>query len=144
VTQEALEAILLYPDEHVVLVEVSGEKLLAALELGLSALPQPSPAFLQISRVAVVFRSAGQPGARVESVKVGNEPLVPGKIYRAAVPSSLAKGAMGYFRVFDGLQAKQTGPALSQALTDYARATRVVTITAGQRLRDLSAPATKG
>jgi 2',3'-cyclic-nucleotide 2'-phosphodiesterase (5'-nucleotidase family) len=146
--EQALEAALLYPDENVVLVETTGEKLKAALELGLSALsqpnPQPSPAFLQVSGLTVEFRSAKPAGARVESVKVGNEPLAPGKTYRVAVPSSLAKGGMGYFRVFDGLKPKQTGPSLSQAVVNYARASRVVAITAGQRLRDLSTPAPKG
>jgi 2',3'-cyclic-nucleotide 2'-phosphodiesterase (5'-nucleotidase family) len=142
-TAQALEAALLYPDEKVVLVEIPGEKLKAALELSLSALPQPSPAFLQVSGITVAFRSASAGGALVESVKVGNESLAPGKSYRVALPSSLAKGGVGYFRVFDGLKPKQTGPSLSQAVVNYARASRVVAITAGQRLRDLSAPEPK-
>lgn len=93
-TQQDLDAALLYPDEQVVLVEIEGKKLLAVLGLSLSALRQPSPAFLQISGLTVTFNSDNPPEARVQSVKLGNEPLVPTRTYRVAVPTSLAKGAM--------------------------------------------------
>jgi hypothetical protein len=73
-------------------------------------------------------------------VKVGADPLSPAKSYRVALSLSLAKGALGYFRVFDGIKPKQTGPALSAAVADYARSAKVLTITPGQRLRDLSPP----
>jgi len=140
-SQEAIEQALSYPDERVVLVELSGEKIRAALERSLSVLPQPSTAFLQVSGLAVTFRSANPAGGRVDSVKVGNEPLAPRKVYRVALPISLAKGALGYFRIFDSVPPKQTGPSLSAAVADYARAARQINITPGQRLRDLSQPA---
>jgi hypothetical protein len=71
-------------------------------------------------------------------VAVGKEALADGKIYRVAMPSSLAKGALGYWRIFDGLKVKQTGPSLKQALIDYTNASPVIDITPGERLRDLS------
>ena len=139
-TEEQLRSVLVYPDEQVVLVEIAGDKLQAALERGLSALPQPDMRFLQVSGVRVKFRSQSQPNSRIESITVGNKPLDPKQTYRAAVPESLAKGALGYFRIFDGLKVKETGPQLQQAVCDHVRASGVINLSAGERLKDLSPP----
>jgi hypothetical protein len=74
-------------------------------------------------------------------VKVGAKLLVAGDTYRVALPASLAKGAMGYFRIFNGLKVKQTGPALGDCLISYARASRVLSLSPGQRLVGVSQPA---
>jgi len=152
-TEEQLRSALLNPDEKVVLVEIRGDKLQAALERGLSALPQPSIGFLQVSGVQVKFRSQSQPNHRIESIQegevlrpaitVGDKPLEAQRTYRAAVPATLAKGALGYFRIFDGLKVKETGPEMAQAVCDYVRESGVVNLAAGDRLRDLSPPAGK-
>lgn len=138
VTCEQLEAALLYPDDQVVRVDLPGSKLLEALERGLSALPQPSTGFLQVSGLTVTFRSDAPPGGRVVAVKVGEADLSPGKTYRVALPAALAKGALGYFRIFNGLEPKQTGPALSAAACAYAGSLRTINLQPGRRLRDLA------
>ncbi len=102
-------------------------------------LPKPSTAFLQVSGMRVTFRSEAPPGQRLAEVRVGREVLSPGKVYRVAMPASLAKGALGYFRIFDGLKVKQTGPALADALCDYIRAEGTISPSAEPRLKDLSA-----
>ncbi len=134
----ALTSALVYPDERVVLVEISGGKLRAALERGLSSLPQPAIGFLQVSGLQVKFRSQSQANQRIEAVTVGGRPLDPDKTYRAAVPASLAKGALGYFRIFDGLRVKKTGPEIQQAVRDYVAAQGEINLRAGKRLVDLS------
>ena len=139
VTRKALTGALLYPDELIVLVELPGAQLQAALERGLSMLPKQSTAFLQVSGLSVVFRSEAEADQRVAEVRVEGESLSPSKRYRAAMPASLAKGALGYFRIFNGLKPKETGPALGEALCDYVRAMRTVSPASG-RLRDLSPP----
>jgi 2',3'-cyclic-nucleotide 2'-phosphodiesterase (5'-nucleotidase family) len=125
-TRENLTAALLYPDEKIVLVEVSGEQLEAALERSVSMLPKPSRGFLQVSGLRVTFRSDVKAGHRIARVMVGSAPLAPDKTYRAAMPASLAKGALGYYRIFNGLEPKRQGPdpdpELGQALCDYVRA----------------------
>ncbi len=63
-----LASALVYPDEKVVLVEISGKKLRAALERGLSSLPQPGIGFLQVSGLQVKFRSQSQANHRIEAV----------------------------------------------------------------------------
>jgi 2',3'-cyclic-nucleotide 2'-phosphodiesterase (5'-nucleotidase family) len=138
-TREKLTAALLYPDEKIVLVEISGSQLRAAFERAVSMLPKPSTGFLQVSGMRVTFRSDAKAGQRVARVIVGNAPLVPDKVYRAAMPASLAKGALGYYRIFKELEPKRRGPdpELGQALCDYVRAARTVGPTDG-RLVDLA------
>jgi len=137
-TRDALTAVLPYPDEQVVFVTVSGDQLWSALERGLSMLPKPSTAFLQVSGITVVFRSDADPGQRVDQVRVGREAISRAKTYRTAMPASLAKGALGYFRIFKGLKVEATGPSLGDALCDYVNAKRAISPPTEPRLRDLS------
>ena len=139
VTREALTEALLYPDERIVLVEVTGVQLRAALERSLSMLPKPSTGFLQVSGLAVSFRSAEGPNARVVELRVDDELLAPDRKYLAAMPASLAKGTLGYFRIFDGLEVQETGPAIGEAACSYVRAMETISPATG-RLRDLSKP----
>lgn len=141
-TREALSNALLYPDEKIVLVEVTGAQIRAALERGLSMLPNPNVAFLQVSGLTVTFRSDAPEGQRVIGVQVGGSALVPERNYKAAMPSSLAKGALGYFRVFNGLKPTETGPVIADAVADYVLSVRTVSPQSG-RLRDLAPPAEK-
>ena len=137
---DALTRVLLYPDEPIVAVELRGQTVLDALERSLCALPQPSTGFLQVSGLTLTFRSAGPAGQRLDSVKVGQAPLVPDKVYRVAMPSSLAKGALGYFRIFNALEIKQTGPGLGPALLAYVHSVGLISLEPDRRLRDLTPP----
>jgi 5'-nucleotidase/UDP-sugar diphosphatase len=142
-TSEQLRALLFAPDEPLVLVEMPGSTLQAALERGLSYLPRRAPAFLQVSGLAVTFRSSAAATQRIESVQVGGAALSPEKTYRVAMPRSLAQGgALGYFRIFDGLQPQQTGATLSEAVFRYVQASGTITIRPGARLQDLTPPKT--
>ena len=137
-TREALTDALLYPDERIVLAEVTGAQLLAALERGLSMLPdKPNTAFLQVAGMSVSFRSDASEGQRVLGVHIGSSALLTEQKYKAAMPLSLAKGALGYFRVFDGLAPKETGPAIGEAVADYVAEKKVVSPQPG-RLQDLT------
>ncbi len=137
-TREALVSSLLFPDEPTVVVEMPGWMVTDTLERGLAFLPRPSTMFLQVSGVSVTFRATDPMGRRISEITVGGAAIAANKTYQVALPSSLAKGAMGYYRVFTDLKVKQTGPSLSEALTRYVRANPNVNIVAGQRLRDLS------
>lgn len=142
VTCHALAGALLYPDEQVVLVRISAKQLEEALERSLSMLPKPSTAFLQVSGITVTFSSDAKAGDRLRQVKVGPQALSEGKTYRVAMPASLAKGALGYFRIFKELTVEATGDdALGDALCDYVSATKqVISPSKERRLRDLSVP----
>ncbi len=70
----------------------------------------------------------------------GGQALAPTRTYLTAMPVSLAKGAMGYFRVFAGLKTKadSPSPAIGAAVTAYLQANRVISITPGRRIVDLT------
>ncbi len=137
ISGEKLTSALLYPDERVVLAELTGAQLTAALERGLSMLPKPNTAFLQVSGITVSFRSDAPEGHRVLAIRVGGSPVVTDQRYGVAMPASLAKGALGYFRVFNGLEPKETGPVLGDALVSYVAARKTIG-PAGGRLQDLA------
>jgi len=141
-TKDALTDALMSPDEQIALTEMDGAKLQSALEFGLVMLPnKPNPALLQVSGIAVTFRSDAPQNQRVLGVQVGSSPLLPERKYRVAMPMSLAKGALGYFRLFDGLKVQQTDKSMAKALVDYVRG-KTITPQSG-RLRDLAPPADK-
>jgi 2',3'-cyclic-nucleotide 2'-phosphodiesterase (5'-nucleotidase family) len=139
-TRETLVGALLFPDEQVVAVEVTGRVIVEALERSLSYLPRPSMSFLQVSGLTVSYRSAGPALRRIAEVKLGNAPLSLDKTYRVAMPLSLTKGSMGYYRVFGDLKVKENGLPMGDALVRYVQANPNVSLTPGQRLRDLSPP----
>jgi len=138
--EECMQKTLLYPDEPLVLTQMTGSTLLDALERSLSALPQPNPGFLQVSGLVATYRQTDSAGHRVVSVTVGGEQLNPSKTYSVVMPSSLSKGAMGYFRVFENLKAKpgSPSPSLSEAAVQYVRTHSTISITPGQRLKGLA------
>jgi 5'-nucleotidase/UDP-sugar diphosphatase len=139
ITREALLGALLYPDENVVLVELSGGQIRNALERSLSMLPdKPNTGFLQVSGMHVTYRSAAEAEARVAEVMVAGAPLVDSKTYKVAMPDSLAKGALGYFRIFGTLKT-QPGPSIGKAAADFVLAMKTISPQMG-RLRDLSKP----
>ncbi|MFB3881473.1 MAG: 5'-nucleotidase C-terminal domain-containing protein [Armatimonadota bacterium] len=142
-TADALTDSLVSPDEQVAIVSMDGKTLRSAIEFALTMAPdKPNPAFLQVSGISVTFRSDRPQNQRVGEVQVGASPLVAERQYRVAMPASLAKGALGYFRLFDGLERKQTGGTLGAALVDYVAKQRTVTPQSG-RLSDLAPPAQK-
>jgi len=137
VDRDALTDVLLYPDEPVVLVELTGTQILAALERSVSMVPKPSTSFLQVSGMTVTFRSDSSPGQRVVEVKIGGAALSPNESYDVAMPASLAKGALGYFRIFNRLEPTKTGSGIGDAVADYVRSLRTILPQSG-RMRDLS------
>jgi 5'-nucleotidase len=141
-TREALLGILLYPDEKVVVVDFTGTQIRAALERSLSMLPKPNTGFLQVAGLSVTYKSSAPDGQRVTSVTTGGQPLGDTQTYKVAMPESLAKGGLGYFRVFNGLKLKDSGVVMGNALTNYVQAVKTVTPQNG-RLRDLTPPEAK-
>ncbi len=139
VTRESLLAALLYPDEQLVLVEMTGEQLRSAIERGLSMLPKPSTSFLQVSGVTVTFKSDAPANSRVVELKLGGKAVSLDNTYEVAMPASLAKGALGYFRVFQNLEPKKKGLPIGEAVAAYVSTMRTVSPQTG-RLKNLSQP----
>ena len=75
---------------------VSGAALKAAIENGLSKLPNPSGRFPQVSGLVVEADVSRPPGSRVTSVKVGDAPLDPARTYSLATNDFMARGGDDY------------------------------------------------
>jgi 2',3'-cyclic-nucleotide 2'-phosphodiesterase (5'-nucleotidase family) len=71
------------------------------LERAVSLYPQANQSFLQLSGIEVTFKKSAAPNSRIVSVSVGGSPLADGKTYSVAMPSLLAKGGLGYFKIWE-------------------------------------------
>jgi 2',3'-cyclic-nucleotide 2'-phosphodiesterase (5'-nucleotidase family) len=91
---------LMYPDDSISIVKLTGAQVKKALEQSLSLTPQKNSAFLQVSGITVNIDPNGGKDNRVTSVKVGKLPLDNAKTYMVAMPSPLANGALAYFKVW--------------------------------------------
>lgn len=107
----------------VVLIEVDGKTLQAALENGVSQVEKQSGRFPQVSGINYRFDPKAPAGNRVSDIKVGGLALDPAKTYRLAVSSFAAGGGDGY-TMFQGAKVLVTaanGQRDVVALTEYLR-----------------------
>jgi 2',3'-cyclic-nucleotide 2'-phosphodiesterase (5'-nucleotidase family) len=104
----------------VVLLEVTGEALRAALERSVDELPRPTGHFLQTAGLAFVVDPAQPAGRRVGAVTVGGRPLDPGARYRVATLDYLGRGQDGYPMLAAGrvLLGPEDGPGLIETVLD--------------------------
>ncbi len=79
-----------------VMVAITGEGLLAALENGLSRLPEPNGRFPQLAGMSVEFDAARPPGNRVLAVTIDGTPLDRARTYKLATNDFLLRGSEGY------------------------------------------------
>jgi 5'-nucleotidase len=84
--------------DEVVVIGISGERLLAALENGVSQVPKAEGRFPLISGIRFAYDAAAPPGQRVvaSSVLVCGAPLDRDRVYRLATKKYLAGGKDGY------------------------------------------------
>jgi len=104
----------------VILLEVTGEALRAALERSVDELPRPTGHFLQTAGLAFAVDLAQPAGHRVGAITVGGRPLDPGGRYRVATLDYLARGQDGYPMLAAGrvLLGPEDGPGLIETILD--------------------------
>ncbi len=103
-----LSTLIQYPSDDVVIVTITGAQIKQAFERSLSLFPQPNPSFLQISGFEVTFSKDAPSGQRVVQVRCNNVNLDESKNYQIAMPSSLGRGGLGYFKVWDKTKITKT------------------------------------
>jgi 5'-nucleotidase/UDP-sugar diphosphatase len=126
VGEAALKGALAYPDEKLGVLELQGSTLRAAIERSLSLLPKPNKGFLQISGIQVWYDPTKPSGQRVSMIEHHGTRLAPDRTYRVVMPNSLAKGGLGYFRIFNGAKYEPSETTMAEALIAYAKATKVI------------------
>jgi 5'-nucleotidase / UDP-sugar diphosphatase len=106
---------------RLITLDVSGAVLTAAIENGLSRLPNPSGRFPQVSGLTIEADISRPPGSRVISVKVGDAPLDPAKTYSLATNDFMARGGDDYvmFRDIEPVLPVPDSPTLAYEVIDY-------------------------
>lgn len=119
-----LTALLPMADQSVLL-SLSGEHILAALENGVSQYPRLEGRFPQVSGVRFEFDPEAEPGRRVvrDSVLIGGEPIDLRKSYKVGTKAYLAKGKDGYTMLPHGTELvdEENGPVLPTTLRNHFR-----------------------
>ncbi len=120
-----LATLLKYPTDELVVLRLTGKEVWSALERSVSYYPEPNSAFLQISGGVVTFSASAQPGSRILSLEIGGTPIEGNNRYNVAMPASLARGALGYFKIWDTNKIdKSLGITLEKALKGKTGAVR--------------------
>lgn len=96
-----LSSLLQFPTDEIAIVSLKGSQIRQALERSVSLYPAPNTGFLQLSGLEASFSKSAAPEHRVTSVTVGGSKLDDFRTYTVAMPASLARGGLGYFKVWD-------------------------------------------
>jgi 2',3'-cyclic-nucleotide 2'-phosphodiesterase (5'-nucleotidase family) len=111
-----------------VLLELTGDKLKAALENGVSQVRELGGRFPQVSGLTVEVDLKEPVGSRVKSVKVNGEPLDPARTYKVATNDFMARGGDGYRAFTEGKQLVDVSASqlmAGQVITYVAKAGKV-------------------
>jgi 2',3'-cyclic-nucleotide 2'-phosphodiesterase (5'-nucleotidase family) len=108
-------------ENFLVVLEVSGADLLAALENGVSQVAAQAGRFPQVSGITFEFDPGKPVGRRVSKVMVDGAPLDPKKTYRLATNDYMARGGDGYDMLKQSKAASDSdeGRPLTQVVIDY-------------------------
>jgi 2',3'-cyclic-nucleotide 2'-phosphodiesterase (5'-nucleotidase family) len=121
---------------RLVTIDIPGSALAAAIENGLSQLPDPSGRFPQVSGLTIEADPSRPAGRRVTSIKVGDAPLDPGKTYSVATNDFLARGGDDYasFREAKPVLPPADAPLLAYEVIDYIASIGTIRTGAGGRI----------
>jgi 2',3'-cyclic-nucleotide 2'-phosphodiesterase (5'-nucleotidase family) len=95
-----LSSMLQYPTDEVSIVTLTGAQVRLALERSISLHPTPNSAFLQLSGLEVTYSKSAPADKRITEVLIGTVKLQDDKTYKVAMPGALARGGLGYFKVW--------------------------------------------
>ncbi|XP_063218063.1 mannosylglucosyl-3-phosphoglycerate phosphatase isoform X2 [Bacillus rossius redtenbacheri] len=112
--------------DPLVVISVTGDDILAALENGVSQYPKLEGRFPQVAGLSFAFDPREPPGRRVdpELVRIGDEYLVRDQLYRLATKTYLASGCDGYAMLRDAkvLVDDEECPDLGLAIQNHFKA----------------------
>ncbi|KAK9503675.1 hypothetical protein O3M35_010185 [Rhynocoris fuscipes] len=117
--------------DPIVVLEVTGEQIITALENGVSSYPKLEGRFPQVAGIQFAFYEEREPGNRVEKslIKVGDEYLRNESRYRLATKTYLAQGSDGYtvFKDCKILVDEEICPELGIAIQNHFEAIKMRT-----------------
>jgi 2',3'-cyclic-nucleotide 2'-phosphodiesterase (5'-nucleotidase family) len=98
--------------EEIIVLNLTGAQLKQAFERSLASYPQDSNAYLYVSGFEIVFNRNAASGSRVVTVSADGSKLADGQTYSIAMPSSLGRGGLGYFKIWDKSKIARTLPGV--------------------------------
>jgi len=108
---------LQHTGDEIVVVSLRGSELTKAIERSVANYPLSNSGFLQLSGLQATFSASKSPESRVMEISVGGSVIAPTRQYDVAMPSTLAYGSLGYFKIWNRSQiVRKTGITLDAAL----------------------------
>jgi 2',3'-cyclic-nucleotide 2'-phosphodiesterase (5'-nucleotidase family) len=135
ISQAQIDALISFPEDDVVVLDVQGASLRAAVELSLRAYPTSSPAFLHGSGWEGAFNPQAPAGKRLNSLKINGQDVSPNSTYQVAMPISLAQGTNGYFAYWSDASARSLKTTISKTVADYLSKKHVISPDTRDRLK---------
>ena len=123
-------------DNRLIVVELPGSAILAALENGVSQVATQAGRFPQIAGMSFTFDPGKPAGKRVSKVTIDGKPLDPKKIYRLAINDYMARGGDGYDMLGKAkrLDLPGTSRPLTEVVIDYLKGKGEIAIEPGERI----------
>ena len=103
-----LTTYLKFGTDEIAIVSLTGKQIRLALERSVSLYPSANPSFLQISGLEVSFSKSANPDERIRTVLVDGNALNLENKYQVAMPSTLARGGLGFFTIWDKKSIERT------------------------------------
>ncbi|MEN6372269.1 MAG: 5'-nucleotidase [Armatimonadota bacterium] len=100
VSTEDVTAYIAYTDDPIVVVRLTGRQIKQALERSVLIYPKNNLGFLQVSGISFTFNPDGPQEGRLASVSIGGSPISDSTAYSVAMTSSMANGALGYWKIW--------------------------------------------
>ncbi|KAJ5117007.1 hypothetical protein N7456_001355 [Penicillium angulare] len=121
-------------EDPVVLLRVSGQALLDALENGVGTLPALEGRFTQVSNISFGFKLAATPGSRITFARVGGQPIDLQRYYTLATRGYMARGKDGFSSLLiqseggevEELVSEENGVLISTILRQYFMSLKVL------------------
>ena len=110
-------------NNRLIVLQLLGSELKAAIENGLAQLPRPGGRFPQVSGIQAEYDVSRPPGDRVTAITVGGAPLDPQRVYRVATNDFLARGGDNYTMLRDAarITPDNDAPLLANEVMDYVK-----------------------
>ncbi|WP_373635626.1 bifunctional UDP-sugar hydrolase/5'-nucleotidase [Yoonia sp. SS1-5] len=102
--------------------EVTGDKILAALENGVSQIEEGAGRFPQVAGMTFTVDPAAEAGSRVSDIKIGDAPLDLAATYGVVSNNYVRNGGDGYDMFKDAANAYDFGPDLADVTAEFIAA----------------------
>ncbi len=111
--RDDLASLIQFPTDEIVVLNLTGAEIKKALEKSVSSYPQPNVSFLQLSGIEATFSKGAPTDQRIQQVIIDGAKLDDKHTYSVAMPASLARGGLGYFKVWDTSKISKPLPGLT-------------------------------